>query len=73
MPDKKGCISNPFLLCGIPEEEGRFASLTSRQQAEFQYTFAKPGEFMMVGSTARADPDDVAEAAYSLWGHFAGW
>lgn len=67
MPGKKGCISGTFLLCGIPEEGSRFASLTSRQQTEFQEVFAKPGEFMMVGSTACTDPDDVADAVYGLW------
>lgn len=67
MPGKKGCISGTFLLCGIPEEGSRFASLTSRQQTEFQEVFAEPGEFMMVGSTACTDPDDVADAVYGLW------
>lgn len=67
MPGKNGCISGPFLLCGIPVEGECFASLTPGQQAEFQEVFAEPGEFMMVGGTAYADPDDLADAVYSLW------
>lgn len=67
MPGKNGCISGPFLLCGIPTEGECFVSLTPGQQAEFQEVFAEPGEFMMVGGMAYADPDDVADAVYSLW------
>lgn len=67
MPDKKGCISGTFLLCGIPEEGGSFASLTPKQQEEFQRIFARPGEFMTVGCTVCADPDDVADKVYGLW------
>jgi len=67
MPDKKSCVKGSFLLCGIPEEGDGFASLTPGQQAEFQEVFAKPEEFMMVGGTVYADPDDVADAVYRLW------
>lgn len=67
MPDKKGYISGTFLLCGIPEEGNSFASLTPKQQEEFQGVFARPGEFMMVGSTVYVDPDDVADKVYGLW------
>ena len=67
MPDRNGYISGPFLLCGIPEDGNSFASLTPGQQAEFQEVFARPGEFMMVGGMVYADPDDVADAVYSLW------
>ncbi len=67
LPGKHGHISGTFLLCGIPEEGCHFDSLTPGQQKEFQDIFARPGEFMMVGSTAYADPDDVADAVYSLW------
>lgn len=67
MPGGKGVVSGTFLLCGIPEEGCLFDSLTPRQQKEFQELFAKPGEFMMVGSEVYADPDDVADKVYSLW------
>ncbi|WP_251496569.1 DUF3846 domain-containing protein [Otoolea muris] len=67
LPGKDGYISGTFLLCGIPEEGCLLDSLTARQQKEFQDIFVRPGEFMMVGSTAYADPDDVADAVYSLW------
>ncbi|MEZ3518118.1 MAG: DUF3846 domain-containing protein [Lachnospiraceae bacterium] len=70
MPDRKGYISGTFLLCGISEEESEgscFVSLTPRQQTEFQEVFTKCGEFMLVGGTVYADPDDVADAVYGLW------
>ena len=67
MPGGKGFVSGTFLLCGIPEEGCLFDSLTPGQQKEFQELFARPGEFMMVGSEAYADPDDVADKVYSLW------
>lgn len=67
MPGGKGFVSGPFLLCGVPEGGCLFASLTPGQQKEFQELFARPGEFMMVGSEVYADPDDVADKVYSLW------
>lgn len=67
MPGGKGFVSGTFLLCGIPEEGCLFDSLTPGQQKEFQELFARPGEFMMVGSETYADPDDVADKVYSLW------
>ena len=56
-----------FLLCGLPENGIDFGSLTPEQQKEFQDAFAAPGDFMLVGSTAYIDPDDVADAVYNLW------
>ena len=67
MPGGKGFVSGTFLLCGIPEEGCLFDSLTPGQQKEFQELFARPGEFMMVGSEAYADQDDVADKVYGLW------
>ena len=67
MPGGKGFVSGTFLLCGIPEEGCLFDSLTPGQQKEFHERFARPGEFMMVGSETYADPDDVADKVYSLW------
>ena len=67
MPGGKGFVSGTFLLCGVPEEGCLFDSLTPGQQKEFQELFARPGEFMMVGSEAYADPDDVADKVYGLW------
>ena len=67
MPGGKGFVSGTFLLCVIPEEGCLFDSLTPGQLKEFQELFARPGEFMMVGSEAYADPDDVADKVYGLW------
>ena len=67
MPGGKGFVNGTFLLCGIPEEGCLFDSLTPGQQKELQELFARPGEFMMVGSETYADPDDVADKVYSLW------
>lgn len=67
IPGGKGVVSGTFLLCGIPEEGCLFASLNPGQQKAFQELFARPGEFMMVGSETYADPDDVADKVYSLW------
>ena len=67
LPGKNGYISGTFLLCGVPEEGCHFDSLTAKQQKEFQDIFARPGEFMMIGGTAYADPDDVADIVYGLW------
>ena len=73
MPGGKGFVSGTFLLCGIPEEGCLFDSLTPGQQKEFQELFARPGEFMMVGSEAYADPDDVLSACGTLWGTGKPW
>lgn len=67
MPGGKALINGPFLLCSVPEKGNCFASLNSGQQKEFQDIFAIPGEFITVGSTVYADPDDVADAVYRLW------
>lgn len=67
LPGKKEIIHGVFLLCGIPEEGGGFASLTRGQQEEFRSVFARPGEFMEIGGVFYSDPDDVADAAYRLW------
>lgn len=67
LPGRKNIINGDFLLCGISERGSDFASLTSGQQKEFQDIFASPGEFMAVGGTVYADPDDVADAVYRLW------
>lgn len=67
MPRGDGYINGTFLLCGIPEDGCDFDSLTPEQQQEFQEIFAKPGEFMAVGGTVYADPDNVADAVYNLW------
>lgn len=67
IPHGNGYISGTFLLCGIPEDGCNFASLTPEQQKEFQDMFAQPGEFMLVGGTAYADPDDVVDMVYGLW------
>lgn len=67
LPGNHEIVSGPFLLCGIPEEGNHLDSLTPKQQQEFQTLFAKPGEFMMVGSNTYADPDDVADVVYGLW------
>ena len=67
LPGGNGYISGTFLLCGIPEKGCLFASLTAGQQKEFQDIFARPGEFMMIGSPVYADPDDVADVVYGLW------
>ena len=66
IPGGKGVVSGTFLLCGIPEEGCLFASLNPGQQKAFQELFARPGEFMMVGSEVYADPDDMADKVYSL-------
>lgn len=67
MPDGKGCVRGPFLLCGIPEEGCMFDSLAPRQQTEFQALFDRPGEFMELGGSIYADPDDAVDALYNLW------
>lgn len=67
MPRRKDIINGPFLLCGVSEKGSDFVSLTSGQRKEFQDIFARPGEFMTVGGTVYADPDDVADAVYRLW------
>lgn len=59
-------ISGTFLLCGF--KDSRFTSLTPMQQAEFQRYFAKPGEFMMVGTeTVCSNTGELAMAACCLW------
>ena len=67
LPGGKERINGPFLLCGIPESGIRFASLSPAQREEFLHLFAQPGEFMAVRDEVYSDPDDVADAVYSLW------
>lgn len=68
MPYSDGStLYGTFLLCGLPEDGGGFASLTPEQQKEFQDVFAQPGEFVLVGAKAYTGPDDVANAVYGLW------
>lgn len=67
MPDGKGCVRGTFLLCGIPEDGCMFDSLTPAQQKEFQALFDRPGEFMALGGSIYADPDDAVDAFYNLW------
>lgn len=62
-----GILYGTFLLCGLPEDGIDFDSLTPEQQKEFQDAFSAPGDFMLIGSTAYTDPDDVADAVYDLW------
>ena len=44
-----------------------FDSLTPAQQKEFMAVFEKPGEFMAVGNSIYADPDDMVDVIYHLW------
>lgn len=61
-------IAGTFLLCGF--EDDSFISLTPAQQMEFQEYFAKPGEFMLVGTeTVCAAPGELARTACDLWEH----
>ena len=65
-PRAKDYIAGTFLLCGFEGEH--FTSLTPAQQVEFQEYFAKPGEFMMVGTDAVcATRGEVAMTACKLW------
>lgn len=66
-PNSRACISGPFILCAVPEDESLFESLNAPQRVEFERIFANPGEFMMVGDTPFSDPDDVADKVYALW------
>lgn len=72
MPGSGRCVRGTFLLCGIPREGSRLASLSPQQRQEFQEIFAQPGEFMTVGESVYADPDDAAEAVYGLWDGLKG-
>ena len=65
-PRARDYIAGTFLLCGFEGEH--FASLTPAQQLEFQAYFAKPGEFMMVGTdTVCAARSQMALIACKLW------
>ena len=65
-PRAKDYIAGTFLLCGF--EDTRFTSLTPAQQVEFQEYFAKPGEFMLIGTdTVCASPGELAMNACKLW------
>ena len=65
-PRAKDYIAGTFLLCGF--EGDCFTSLTPAQQIEFQEYFAKPGEFMLIGTeTVCASPGELAVDACKLW------
>ena len=65
-PRARDYIAGTFLLCGF--EGNSFISLTPAQQLEFQEYFAKPGEFMLLGTeTVCAAPDMLAAAVQKLW------
>jgi len=69
IPQTGKCISGTFLLYGIPEDGCHFASLTPEKGEALQKIFASPGEFMMIGKEVYRDPDEAAEAVYTLWDH----
>ena len=65
-PRAKDYIAGTFLLCGF--EGDSFTSLTPAQQMEFQEYFAKPGEFMLIGTeTVCGSPGELAMNACKLW------
>ena len=65
-PRARDYIAGTFLLCGF--EDDSFISLTPAQQLEFQEYFAKPGEFMLLGTeTVCAAPDALSAAVQKLW------
>lgn len=65
-PRARDYIAGTFLLCGF--EDDSFISLTPAQQLEFQEYFAKPGEFMLLGTeTVCAAPDALSVAVQKLW------
>ena len=65
-PRAKDYIAGTFLLCGF--EGDSFTSLTPAQQVEFQEYFAKPGEFMLIGTeTVCGSPGELAMNACKLW------
>lgn len=65
-PRTKDYIAGTFLLCGF--EGTSFTSLTQAQQTEFQERFAKPGEFMVIGTeTVCASPAELGLTVCKLW------
>ena len=65
-PRAEDYIAGTFLLCGF--EGDSFTSLTPAQQMEFQEYFAKPGEFMLIGTeTVCGSPGELAMNACKLW------
>lgn len=65
-PRARDYIAGTFLLCGF--EDDSFISLTPAQQLEFQEYFAKPGEFMLLGTeTVCSAPDALLAAVQKLW------
>ena len=65
-PRAEDYIAGTFLLCGF--EGDSFTSLTPAQQVEFQEYFAKPGEFMLIGTeTVCGSPGELAMNACKLW------
>lgn len=62
----KDYIAGTFLLCGF--EGTSFASLTQAQQNDFLEYFAKPGEFMVIGTeTVCASPAELGLTVCKLW------
>lgn len=65
-PRANDYIAGTFLLCGFDGDS--FESLTSAQRVEFQEYFAKPGEFMLIGTdTVCTTPGELAVHACKLW------
>ncbi len=66
IPGEKDYIAGTFLLCGFGENS--FMSLAPAQQMEFETCFAKPDEFMQIGSSVLCfSPGELSDAARSLW------
>ena len=65
-PSTGDYIAGTFFLCSFEGEH--FASLTPAQQAEFRKYFAKPGEFMVIGTgDVCATRGELAMTACKLW------
>ena len=65
-PRTKDYIAGTFLLCGF--EGTSFTSLTQTQQNDFLEYFAKPGEFMVIGTeTVCASPAELGLTVCKLW------
>ena len=65
-PPTRDYIAGTFLLCGF--EGADLISLTPAQQAEFGAYFAKPGEFMAVGTGELCfTRGELAMIACNLW------
>ena len=65
-PRTNDYIAGTFLLCGF--EGTSFTSLTQAQQNDFLEYFAKPGEFMVIGTeTVCASPAELGLTVCKLW------